>query len=210
MRCCCACVYAGGAGANLPSILHDNPTIAQQWKAFLLSLLMDVSTSSSTSSATGSSMGGGAPVKRGLTLQQATAAAVFLLLQDRLDDAEQVLAQHGVSLTGDDVCTGAGGQEAAAATAGEPAAGASALSMQRDYLAAWLALARPLTGSSTTATAAAGGGGVVGEPREVVAAQAIKLGRAVLNKYQGCAVGVSVSFSALAFTYRITYSISNR
>jgi hypothetical protein len=83
-------VCAGGGDANLPSVLRDNPAVMQQWKAFLLSLLMDCSSSSSASAASGSN-----DSRRRLSIQQATAAAVFLLLQDRFDDAEEVLTAIG-------------------------------------------------------------------------------------------------------------------
>jgi hypothetical protein len=93
----CTANYAGGADANLPSVLRDNAAIRQQWTAFLLSLLMDCSSSSSrtttdsSAGTSGSNVGGSGR----LTVQQATAAAVFLLLQDRVDEAEEVLTASG-------------------------------------------------------------------------------------------------------------------
>lgn len=70
-----------GGDSNLPSVLTDNPSIAEQWRTFLLALLFDFSNSSSGSSHS----------SNGLSLAQATAAAVYLLLQDRVDEAEDLL-----------------------------------------------------------------------------------------------------------------------
>jgi hypothetical protein len=91
----CTANYAGGADANLPSVLRDNAAIRQQWTAFLLSLLMDCSSSSSSRTATDGSSGSNGGGSSRLTVQQATAAAVFLLLQDRVDEAEEVLTAGG-------------------------------------------------------------------------------------------------------------------
>lgn len=75
--------------------------------------------------------------------------------------------------------------------------------LQRDYLAAWLALCRPLAaagaaaavghakGASTAAAAAAvDAGSRQGDTRERVTAEAIRVGTAVVNKYKGCVAGV--------------------
>lgn len=100
-------VCAGGSDANLPSVLRDNPAISQQWKSFLLSLLMDC-TQHGPSSSNGS-IGSG---MRRLTAQEATAAAVFLLLQDRIDDAEEVLVANGCWDLGQGVVHEAASQQA--------------------------------------------------------------------------------------------------
>jgi hypothetical protein len=76
-----------GGDANLPSVLQDNPNIAAQWRSFLLAALFDPhNTTSSSASSSGSWLG----------LAGAAAAACYLLLQDRVDDAEAVLT--GVDL----------------------------------------------------------------------------------------------------------------
>lgn len=55
--------------------------------------------------------------------------------------------------------------------------------LQRDYLAAWLALCRPLAGPAAA-------GSVVGDRQESVTAEAVRVGKAVVNKYKGCVAGV--------------------
>jgi hypothetical protein len=75
-----------GGDANLPSVLQDNPNIAAQWRSLLMAALFDpvnINTSSSGSSG-------------GLGLARAAAAACYLLLQDRVGDAEELLS--GVNL----------------------------------------------------------------------------------------------------------------
>jgi hypothetical protein len=75
-----------GGDANLPSVLQDNPSIAAHWRSFLMAALFDPQpTNHSSSSSTSSSST--AP-----GLARAAAAACCLLLQDRVDDAEDVLA----------------------------------------------------------------------------------------------------------------------
>lgn len=105
--------FLGGADANLPSVLRDNLAVAQQWKSFLLSLVLDCSSSSSNSSGpqadhphdAGSGTDGHGSSKTSgvgrLAPDQVTAAAMHLLLQDRIDEAEEVLAAHGcLDMTG--------------------------------------------------------------------------------------------------------------
>eukprot|EP00878_Enallax_costatus_P046022 GHUV01055594.1.p1 GENE.GHUV01055594.1~~GHUV01055594.1.p1 ORF type:complete len:495 (+),score=200.81 GHUV01055594.1:412-1896(+) len=100
-----------GGDASLPSVLADNPNIAEQWKKFLLAVLFDFNSGSNDS---------------GLSLANASAAAGYLLLQDRFDDAELLLQQCDLEAA------------AAALEAGAP------LRMQVDYLRAWMSLCRPL------------------------------------------------------------------
>lgn len=74
-----------GGDANLPSVLQDNPSITAQWRSFLMTALFDPHNTSGSGS--GSSDGPG--------LARAAAAACYLLLQDRVDDAEAVLTGAG-------------------------------------------------------------------------------------------------------------------
>lgn len=74
--------------------------------------------------------------------------------------------------------------------------------MQRDYLGAWLALARPLavTGAAAAAGHGAGSGaGSAGDTQKSVTAEAIRVGNAVVNKYKGCVAGVSGGKGAAAW-----------
>jgi hypothetical protein len=66
-------------------VLADNIAIAEQWRTFLMALLFDgISSSSSMRTIAGDSA-------RLLNLQHVMAAANYLLLQDRVDDAERLL-----------------------------------------------------------------------------------------------------------------------
>lgn len=118
--CCCCCCHLcthhlkpqpstvntwataadDGGDASLPSVLADNPSIAEQWRSFLLVTLFEAIAGSGSGSGSGSSIPGGSSSSSssGLSLESAAAAACYLLLQDRVDDAEQVLA--GVDLDG--------------------------------------------------------------------------------------------------------------
>lgn len=183
----CRPITHSGADANLPSVLRDNPAIAQQWKAFLLSLLMDSTCTAATpgtpagGGSSGSSRDAGGSSLR-LAAPQALAAAVFLLLQDRVDDAEEVLTANGCWDVGQ-------GLSAPCESTGGRSLSWGALSMQRDYLAAWLALCRPIaTSAPATGTDPQQGGSVgVGASWEDVAAEAVRVGSAVVSKYRGCA-----------------------
>lgn len=74
------CHADDGGEPSLPSVLADNPNIAEQWRTFLLATLLDFGSSSNHGSS-------------GLSLARTAAAASYLLLQDRVDDAELLLRQ---------------------------------------------------------------------------------------------------------------------
>lgn len=81
--------------------------------------------------------------------------------------------------------------------------------MQRDYLAAWLALVRPL--AVTCAATAAGAGsiqGTAGDTWEAVTAEAIRVGAAVVDKYKGCAAGVSAGLCQTWCTFCVPQAAS--
>jgi hypothetical protein len=87
MPLCVVTTAGDGFDANLPSVLQDNPSIAAQWRSFLMAALFDPQQTSHSSSPGSSSSSSNAP-----GLARAAAAACYLLLQDRVDDAEAVLA----------------------------------------------------------------------------------------------------------------------
>jgi hypothetical protein len=66
-------------------VLQDNPSIAAQWRSFLMAALFDPQQTSHSSSTGGSS-------REAPGLACSAAAACYLLLQNRVDDAEAVLA----------------------------------------------------------------------------------------------------------------------
>jgi hypothetical protein len=65
---------SAAAQPDIPSVLYDIPAIRQQYQTFLLSLLLSPG--------------------QALDATQAAAAATYLLLQDRVDEAEKVLGPH--------------------------------------------------------------------------------------------------------------------
>jgi hypothetical protein len=72
---------SAAAQPDIPSVLYDIPAIREQYQTFLLALLLSP--------------------HQGLDATQAAAAATYLLLQDRVDEAERVLGPHlGAALGG--------------------------------------------------------------------------------------------------------------
>eukprot|EP00879_Flechtneria_rotunda_P002126 GHRR01002308.1.p1 GENE.GHRR01002308.1~~GHRR01002308.1.p1 ORF type:complete len:2960 (+),score=1151.97 GHRR01002308.1:374-9253(+) len=166
---------------TLPSALSDNPSMAQQWRRFLLALLFDFtataeaskltttmasnvttgtsgvaeSAATATSSSSTGLQGGSSSGSKSsmLSLQKAAAAACYLLLQDRVDEAEWVLDQvHW--------------QQAAAQLAND-----APMRMQAEYLRVWLALSKPLQPAKS---------GTV----PVQVADVLSLARATTNRYR--------------------------